>query len=165
MFAVKFKDGETWKTATLAGAQGYADKNPGAVALKGKSAENAYKAYTRRRARLLGIKPGYTVYCVLEHVSASGMTRRIKFLVPSIERRNGEGVHVIRNVSPLIADLTGYRLKEGALVVQGCGMDMGFAVVYDFGRALWPDGTPKPHGTRNGEPDSDGGYALKHQWL
>ena len=22
-----------------------------------------------------------------------------------------------------------------------------------------------PHGTRNGEPDSTGGYALKHRWL
>jgi len=50
-------------------------------------------------------------------------------------------------------------------VVGGCGMDMGFAVVYDLGLSLWPAGTPAPHGTRNGEPDSNGGYALKHSWL
>lgn len=44
-------------------------------------------------------------------------------------------------------------------------MDMGFHVVYALGSALWPDGTPAPHGTRNGEPDTAGGYALKHEWL
>ena len=53
----------------------------------------------------------------------------------------------------------------GGLVIGGCGMDMGFHVVYNLGRAMWPDGTPDPHGTRNGEPDRDGGYALKHRWL
>lgn len=30
---------------------------------------------------------------------------------------------------------------------------------------LKPDGAPAPHGTRNGEPDTAGGYALKHEWL
>jgi len=44
-------------------------------------------------------------------------------------------------------------------------IDMGFHVVYNLGRTLWPEGTPEPHGTRNGEPDRDGGYALNHQWL
>jgi hypothetical protein len=31
--------------------------------------------------------------------------------------------------------------------------------------ALWPNGTDTPHGTRNGEPDTNGGYALKHRWM
>ena len=53
----------------------------------------------------------------------------------------------------------------GGVVITGCGMDMGFELVYRLGMALWPDGTKEPHGTRNGEPDSHGGYALKHQWL
>ena len=62
-------------------------------------------------------------------------------------------------------------LKPGATVYTSCshvarsGMDMGFAVVYDLGLSLWPAGTPAPHGTRNGEPDANGGYALKHSWL
>jgi len=43
--------------------------------------------------------------------------------------------------------------------------DMGFQIVYQLGQRMWPDGTPKPHGRRNGQPDSAGGYALKHQWL
>jgi hypothetical protein len=44
-------------------------------------------------------------------------------------------------------------------------MDMGFDLVYSLGSALWPNGTDTPHGTRNGEPDSDGGYALKQSAL
>ena len=51
------------------------------------------------------------------------------------------------------------------LVVGGCGMDMGLHVIYTLGAALWPKGTPEPHGTRNGVLDSDGGYALKSEWL
>ena len=55
--------------------------------------------------------------------------------------------------------------KQGGAIIQGCGMDMGFSLVYELGAYLWPEGTDKPHGTRNGEPDSDGGYALNHRWL
>ena len=51
--------------------------------------------------------------------------------------------------------------KHGGLVVGGCGFDAGFEVVYNLGSLLWPNGTPEPHGTRNREPDSTGGYALK----
>jgi hypothetical protein len=49
--------------------------------------------------------------------------------------------------------------------MSGAGMDMGFELVYRLGQAMWPNGTPEPHGTRNGQPDSDGGYALEHKWL
>jgi hypothetical protein len=44
-------------------------------------------------------------------------------------------------------------------------MDVCFAAVYNLGRTLWPNGTDKPHGTRNGTPDTDGGYALKNRSL
>lgn len=33
------------------------------------------------------------------------------------------------------------------------------------GRDGIPNGTDKPHGRRNGEPDSSGGYALKSRWM
>lgn len=55
--------------------------------------------------------------------------------------------------------------KTGGVRVGGCGMDMGFHLVYQLGSVLWPKGTKKPHGKRNGEPDYSGGYALKHEWL
>ena len=57
------------------------------------------------------------------------------------------------------------KAREDGLVVGGAGMDMGFSIVYDLGRSLWPNGTDVPHGRRNGQPDSAGGYALNHQWL
>lgn len=73
----------------------------------------------------------------------------------------------IRSIAWLASRATGYTLDRdrGGLKMGGCGMDMGFQAVYSLGRAMWPNGTPKPHGTRNGDPDRDGGYALKHTWL
>ena len=105
------------------------------------------------------LKPGQTVYSVLRHVSASGMSRRISFMIP---QAGGS----MRNLDYLIGVACDYKqsYKQG-LIVGGCGMDMGFAVVYHIGRTIWPDGTPEPHGRRNGELDSDGGYALKSEWI
>lgn len=75
-------------------------------------------------------------------------------------------VPAIRSIAGLAADLLGATwTDDDAIRVGGAGMDMGFHLVYSLGSALWPDGTKKPHGTRNGEPDRAGGYALKHQWL
>ena len=115
---------------------------------------------TARDTLLTILKPGDTVFTVLRHVSKSGMLRRIDAYV----FRNGEPVYLSGMIEALgvAKRATGY--KDG-LVMRGCGMDMGFALVYNLGRALWPDGTQKPHGTRNGKPDTDGGYALKHRWL
>ena len=56
-------------------------------------------------------------------------------------------------------------IKREALKTQGCGMDMAFDAVYTLGSSLWPLGTPTPHSTRNGEPDTCGGYALNHRSL
>lgn len=56
-------------------------------------------------------------------------------------------------------------MAHDAIKIGGCGMDMGFALVYELGMKLWPDGTPEPHGQRNGEPDSNGGYALRQRWI
>jgi len=112
---------------------------------------------TEALARLHEIlKPGDTVHTILRHVSRSGMMREISVIGPNNEDITWHVMHV-----------GGYRRsdKTGGLRVSGCGMDMGFHVVYNLGCAMWPDGTPDPHGTRNGDPDSDGGYALKHRWL
>ena len=57
------------------------------------------------------------------------------------------------------------RADDGGIKIGGCGMDMGFYLVYNLGYTLYPNGTPKQHGTRNGEPDFDGGYAFKQAWL
>ena len=100
-----------------------------------------------------------TLYSILRHVSKSGMSRRISFLVVDLNH--------IRDVTWHVGNVTGYRAgaRGEGLVVNGGGMDMGFQVAYALGQALWPEGTPEPHGTRNGKPDSEGGYAIEHSWL
>jgi hypothetical protein len=115
------------------------------------------------------IKPGDTVYCILRHVSSSGMTRDISTHIV-IE---GEVVPI----STRVADAVGYRTREVmgsyAIRVGGCGMDMGFSIVYELGRVLFPEGfVPADCGLlygRNRAPatelDTDGGYALKYHWV
>jgi hypothetical protein len=111
------------------------------------------------------ISPGDTVYTILRHVSASGMTRDIGIV---LLKKDEKGNSYFLHPNYAVAEALGYgRSPRGAdgVRVGGCGMDMGFQIVYSLGAVLWPNGTPKPHGRRNGEPDSTGGYALKHQWL
>lgn len=125
------------------------------------------------RAELLKVlSPGDTVYTILRHVSASGMTRHID-------------VYTIQDNKPFyltayVSKLCGIRrlgpnASRWSLVVGGCGMDMGFHVVYTLGRALWPDGAASAihradksfTRSRNGDtgPETDGGYMLRHEWL
>ena len=84
-------------------------------------------------------------------------------------------------ISWSVADAIGFnydRNYEG-VKIGGCGMDVGFEVVYNLGLTLFPDGftcigercpaadhsngdrdyTPHLH------PKFQGGYALKHRWL
>ena len=96
------------------------------------------------------LKHGQTVNCILRHVSASGMARRISFVIP---QANGS----IRNLDYLIGTACGIKLSDKTgLIVSGCGMDMGFSVVYDLGRIMWPNGTPD---------NKDGGYSLRSTWI
>ena len=110
------------------------------------------------------LKPGDTVYTILETRAASGLSRRIRVLIPYVREDGSVDFihpnHAVSKVLKLRRDD-----KHEGVTIQGCGMDMGFEIVYRLGKALWPEGTPKPHGSRNGSPDSDGGYALKHRWL
>lgn len=68
--------------------------------------------------------------------------------------------------------------KSLGLTVGGCGMDMGFHLVYNLSRVLFPSGfecigkgcpsNDHSNGDRNYEPHrhtGDGGYAIKHRWL
>ncbi len=122
------------------------------------------------------IKPGDTIHTVVKHVSKSGMMRVISFYIPTTQQRteyDAKGAPRVVNRKSIacidywIKRAIGYTFHRdhGGLKVNGCGMDMGFAVVYELGAAMWPNGTSKPHSTRNGEPDTAGGYAIKHQWL
>ena len=134
------------------------------------------------RLKLLNIlKPGDTIDCVLRHVSRSGMSRRI-----DLYARTADGPMFITGMA---AAAMGNRWDrdKGGIIVGGCGMDMGFHLVYNLAWILWPQGfdcigeAPKgqhwkrgcpsndhSNGDRNYSPDhphKDGGYALHHNWL
>lgn len=80
------------------------------------------------------IKPGNTVYTILRHVSRSGMQRVID-------------IYIIENNEPRRWSYTAaqacgfnYDNKHEGIKVGGCGMDMGFHLVYSMSRTLFPDG-------------------------
>jgi hypothetical protein len=114
------------------------------------------------------LKAGDKVYTILRQVSRSGMSRHISVLTS----KNYD-------ITYLVAKVLGERRNEndGGLVVSGCGMDMGFEVVYRLGYALFPDGfqcigehcpsSDHSNGDRNYTPHlhKSGGYAFKQAWL
>jgi hypothetical protein len=124
---------------------------------------------------LIELKPGDTVYTQLKHVSKSGMSR-------VLELRVIKGDRLLRITWQATALGVGtYDKKHEGLKIGGCGMDMGFAAVYDLSRILFrggwkcpgqncdhPDhfneGTPKDGNTFHPET-SDAGYALHQEWI
>tara|TARA_R100000541_G_scaffold9343_2_gene16916 strand:+ start:781 stop:1128 length:348 start_codon:yes stop_codon:yes gene_type:complete len=64
-----------------------------------------------------------TIYCIIKHVSKSGMTRHISFFYI----RDNEP----RFITSRISDFLEYKMNKyhDAIVVGGCGMDMAFSVV------------------------------------
>ncbi len=90
-------------------------------------------------------RKGSTVYTVLRHVSRSGMQRRIDCY--SIQKNK------LVYLSGYIEHITSMkRHKNGGLIVDGCGMDMGFHIVHNLSMALY--------GLAN-----RGAYELDHAWI
>lgn len=118
------------------------------------------------------IKPGDRVFTLLRHVSASGMMRHITVL--TLER-NERGETRPHYWNYHVAKVLRYKTTEGgSLKVGGCGMDMGFHVVYSLGRVLFPEGfecigdncPANDHFTGDDvKHHKDGGYALRQEWL
>lgn len=103
------------------------------------------------------IKPGDTVYTVLDHVSSSGMSRAIRVVIPYHKHAglNPAGGSIIPAGNDLIdfihpnwaigkaLDLRHYKRngrEQDALVVGGCGMDMGFHLVHELSYTLYGNG-------------------------
>ena len=120
---------------------------------------------------------GTTVYTKLNHVAKSGMMRVIEVMI----FKDDKPVYLTYSV----ADLLGYKLhkKYEGLKVGGCGMDMGFSVVYGLSAQLYRESgyecikdeakdirCPSNFhvNTRDKtitEPIHHDGYALKHRWV
>lgn len=113
------------------------------------------------------LKPGARVGTILRHCSRSGMSRSISCII------NSE--HGPFNIDYHVAKACGFTIdrNHGGIKVSGCGMDMGFHIVYSLGRALYHEGFRwRDHGRtigRNGmDPDAidtDGGYSLSQYWI
>lgn len=118
------------------------------------------------------LPPGSTVKTILRHVSRSGMMRSISPMI------DGE------DYSWLVGRALDMRFdqKNGGLRIGGCGMDMGFALVYNLSQVLYPKGfscigedgplgrcpsNDHSNGDRDYTPHmhGSGGYALRHRWL
>jgi hypothetical protein len=128
------------------------------------------------RERLRGmLKPGDTVFTILRHVSRSGMLREIS--VRTFDK-DGDCFYLDGLVARALGDHIG---PNDGIKISGCGMDMGFEIVYELGRALWPDGHDcigselcrsndhsNDRGVRDYSPTrhhNDGGYTLRQRWL
>src|SRR5688572_18838571 len=83
----------------------------------------------------IGLKPGDTVFTILDSVSRSGMSRQVRPVVFV----DGSDLHPTWALSTL----AGGKVKRGyrdSITVGGCGFDAGFQLVYNLGAALYPTG-------------------------
>lgn len=93
---------------------------------------------------------GQTVYTALKHVSTSGMSRHISCLIVN----DGKIVCIDHYVS-IILDWK--RSEKGGIIIGGCGMDMGFHLVYSLSSVLFRGDEVKPL--------DRAGYILEHSWI
>ena len=155
-------------------------------------AQQQEREEARERLREI-LKPGDTVWTVLRSMSRSGMSRSIDaYKLTAQPDGSTDRLWLSRLVAR--AGIGSWDNKREAVRMGGCGMDMGFALVYELSHALWPKGYGctgekcrsndhsngdrdyTPHGHRKAvhvpnDPDAlkhwhtDGGYALEHRWL
>ena len=117
-----------------------------------KKAQKALEAeYAREKLLTHYLTEGDTVYTVLRSVSSSGMSRTMSLKVVEDGR--------IVDITYYAAAVLDYPLVEvngsRALRVGGCGMDMGFHIVYSLSGGLF----------RKAGESADSGYLLNHSWL
>lgn len=135
------------------------------------------------------IKPGDIVWTVLDSVSRSGMSRIIRVVLLKTDDK-GQCYTLHPNYLVGLATGTPHGRHNGrptdGLKVGGCGMDMGFALVYALSGVLYPNGftcigkdARCPSNDHNNYRRSEHGgaddpytglhtsgeYALVHRWL
>lgn len=111
--------------------------------------------YAKEQLMTHYINEGDTIYTVLRSVASSGMSRTMSLKVA----KDGKILDLTYYASvvldyPLV-EVNGSR----AIRVGGCGMDMGFHVVYSLARVLFRD-------KYEVQPEAvDAGYSLSQAWL
>lgn len=92
------------------------------------------------------LKDGDTLYTTVNHVTKSGETRYIKTILIRDNQPLYLDYHISKVLDWSLSD------KYNGIKVGGCGMDMGFHLVYTLSARLF--------GHAN-----DGGYKIKQRWL
>lgn len=101
------------------------------------------------------LKPGDTVYTVLLHRSRSGMSRTIQAVIPAIREDGKQYIHDLSADISRVLDYAPFDRDRGGVKQTGCGMDMGFHLVYSLSMTLF---CPEKY-------DHDAAYSLKQEWL
>lgn len=90
-----------------------------------------------------------TIYTKLNHVSRSGMYRVIDVFII----QDNKPLRISWSVAKAIGNK--YDRRHEGVGIGGCGMDMGFAIVYNLSMALFcPD-----------KYDHESAYTLKQEWI
>ena len=92
------------------------------------------------------LKEGDRLYTTVNHVSKSGMTRYIKTILIRDNKPLYLDYHISKVLEWSLSD------KYNGIKVGGCGMDMGFHLVYTLSAKLFGH-------------DNRGGYKLEQSWL
>lgn len=87
------------------------------------------------------------VYTILRHVSQSGMSRDISLKT----MEDGHLIDITYTASIALGEKVKDRHGQRVIRVSGCGMDMGFHLVYSLSATLYPN-------------EERGGYRLSHRW-
>ena len=94
------------------------------------------------------VTEGAKVYTILRHVSSSGMSRHISLVVA----QGDEIIDITYYAAQALGDNPIESKGHRAIRVNGCGMDMGFHLVYNLSSVLF-------HG------QDRAGYVLKQGWI
>lgn len=129
------------------------------------------------------LRRGETVYTTLRHVSRSGMFRVIDLHI--IRKNRPINILAVLSDKQMERFLNHYKRSPdyNGFKTSGCGMDMGFDMVYNLSRICWPKGfvcigdsdkyrkrcpaNDHVNGDRDYSPHihKDGGYCLRQEWV
>jgi hypothetical protein len=106
------------------------------------------REYAKERLLTHYLKPGTKVYTILRHVSSSGMSRNISLVIANGDEVIDITYYAAHALEDKLIESKGYR----AIRVNGCGMDMGFHLVYNLSSVLFTG-------------QDRAGYVLKQAWI
>lgn len=101
-----------------------------------------------RLLKLIGDDKKPVIYTILRSVSSSGMSRDISL----VYIKNGDPYFITYSAACALGDRLVSRNGSDAIRVNGCGMDMGFHLVYSLSSVLF-------------KGEERAGYKLSHRWL